>query len=80
VVFAYYYVGDTEQDTIEVTEALIRHASAAMSLGEPVGDGFGVTWEVDGIFAAVDRRDDALVFIAATDATAGRSILEDLRP
>ena len=74
IAFVFRYVGDSEDDATEVTQALIDHTRDTLALGEGISDGAGRVWEVDGRYAFIDRVGDGLVYILSTDIDAGRSI------
>lgn len=78
VAMALVYLGDSERDAIETTEALIDHARQAMDGGDGVEDGAGLLFDTDDRYIFIDRTDDQVIFIAATDDVAGRDIRVDL--
>lgn len=74
VVFALAYKGDTEDDALELTSALLALVSGPLEMGEGVADGGGVSFTTeDGRYAYLDRIGDGFVFVISTDAQAGAS-------
>ena len=73
IVFVYRYLGDTEEDTIEVTQAFIELARNEMlaGQGESVDSGLLFAGEP---YVWIDRTVDELLFIAATDAELGAQV------
>lgn len=78
VAFILRYRGDTEDDAIEVAEAMIAAARTRMGAGDGLESGGGVEFDADGPYVFVDRVDDGLVLIVATDSRAGRTIREQV--
>ncbi len=90
VAFGYVYRGDDVDDTVEVAQAFLDHASFVMGMNEPQAAGGGV--EFVGLAAAevaeesapagpyvfVDRSGDVLVVVIATDPAAGRRLRTQL--
>lgn len=74
VAFVMRYVGDSEEDAIEVAQALIDHTQGTLGLGEGVTDGGGRLWDDGETYAFVDRIGDGLTYIVSSDPAAGRSI------
>ena len=79
MVFVYIYGGDTEDDTIEVVQALLALARGPMKAGDGVDSGGGVLWDGAGRFVYVDRIGDGLMFIVATDSAAGAAARSQIR-
>lgn len=73
VAFAILYIGDTEQDAIEMQDALLQYATAAMRVTSAQGDGRGVHM-VDGDYMFVARSGDQVVFVAAGDPEIGTEL------
>jgi hypothetical protein len=78
VAFILRYRGDTEDDTIEVVEALLVAARDRMGAGDGLESGGGIEFDADGPYVFVDRVDDGLLFIVATESSAGRTIREQV--
>ncbi|VAW08801.1 hypothetical protein MNBD_ACTINO02-1742 [hydrothermal vent metagenome] len=74
VAFVMRYVGDSEEDAVEVAQALIDHTEGTLGLGDGVTDGGGRLWDTGDTYAFVDRIGDGLVYIISSDPAAGRSI------
>jgi hypothetical protein len=74
VAFVMRYVGDSEEDAVEVAQALIDHTQNTLGFGEGVTDGGGRLWDEGDTYAFVDRIGDGLVYIVSSDPAAGRSI------
>lgn len=72
VVFVYTYAADTDDDAIDVGLGLVQHAGGAMDAGDGIEVDGGILFDGGGPWVFVDRVGDGLVFIAATDAEAGR--------
>ncbi len=79
MVFLYIYGGDTEDDAIEVAQALLALARGPMGAGDGVDSGGGVFWESAERFVYVDRIGDGLMFIVATDSAAGAAARSQIR-
>lgn len=77
--FVYIYGGDTEDDAIEVAQALLALARGPMGAGDGVDSGGGVLWNEGGPYVFVDRIGDGLMFVAATSAGAGNQALGQIR-
>jgi hypothetical protein len=74
VAFVMRYVGDSEEDAVEVAQALIDHTQGTLDLGEGAADGGGRLWDDGGTYAFVDRIGDGLTYIVSSDPAAGRLI------
>jgi hypothetical protein len=72
VVFVLSYVGESEQDAIELHDALIQFVTLSMDVGTRMADGQGSSFEGDD-YAFVSRVGDEVVFVAAHVPDAGRS-------
>ena len=80
VLFAVAYKGDTEDDTFELTAALLTLVRDNLEMGEGVGEAGGVTWNMeDGRYAHLDRIGDGFIFVISTDAAAGASAVDQMR-
>ncbi len=77
--FALTYGADTEEDAAEVADALVTHAGTAMGAGEGREENGAVVFDAAGPWVIVHRIGDGLVFVAATDAVAGRALRAQLR-
>ncbi len=64
---------DTDQDALELEEALVAYVAAAMDAGEGTLDGIGTVFTGDS-FAFVARTANRVVFIAADDPELGQSL------
>jgi len=79
MVFVYIYGGDTEDDAIEVAQALLAVARGPMAAGDGVDSGGGVLWDGPDRYVFVDRIGDGLVFIVATSSAAGAEARTQVR-
>ncbi len=79
LLFVYIYGGDTEDDAIEVAQALLALARGPMDAGDGVDSGGGVLWDNAGQYVFVDRIGDGLMFIAATSGSAGAAARAQIR-
>ena len=68
------YRGDTEDDTIEVVEGLLLAARDRMGAGDGVESGGGIEFSANGPYVFIDRVNDGVLFIVATDTGTGRAI------
>ena len=74
------YKGDTEDDAVELAEALISHVTDIMALGEGAGSGGGLLFTADdGRYALIDRIGDGLMFVVASDPAAGEAARSQVR-
>lgn len=64
---------DTDQDALELEDALIAYATAAMDVGDPSSDGIGTAFSGES-FAFVARTGERVVFIAADDPVVGGAL------
>ena len=81
VAFALLYLGDAESHTIEVTQAFIDFAEDVLGLGEGVRtDGGAVYSRGNRPWVFLDREDSGLLVVIASEASAGRSLVEQLSP
>jgi hypothetical protein len=76
VAFALMYAADSEEDAVDVATALVAHARTVMGAGNGIEVDGGILFDEGGPWVFIDRIGDGLVFVAATDAAAGR----ELRP
>ena len=74
VAFVLRYRGDTEDDTIEAVEALLLAARDRMGAGDGVESGGGIEFFANGPYVFIDRVNDGVLFIVATDTATGRAI------
>ncbi len=79
MVFVYIYGGDTEDDAIEVAQALLALARGPLAAGDGIDSGGGVLWEGADRWVYVDRIGDGLMFIVATDGAAGAAARGQIR-
>jgi hypothetical protein len=69
-----HYIGDAERDAEELADGLIEHAGRAMGAGAAVESGGGLLYDQGDLYVFIDRVEDELFFIAATDKTAGADL------
>jgi hypothetical protein len=69
-----HYIGDAERDAEELADAFIIHARTAMDAGAVVESGGGLLYDQGDRYVFIDRVEDELFFIAATDKTAGADL------
>jgi hypothetical protein len=74
VAFAVAYRGDSDDDAVELTQALIEHARTVMHAGEGVDSGGGLLFDEGNDYVYLNRIGDGLVFVAATDSTLGAAV------
>jgi hypothetical protein len=79
VVFIYRFEGDTPRDAEELEATLLVAAEEGMGLGEGVEEDEGGTAFAGADFAFVQRFERAVLFVAASDPTAGPPIVDLLR-
>lgn len=81
VVFAYLYEGDTPDDTEQAADALGRAIAATMGLGggRPGGEGI-TTFDAGSGFAQLRVGAQRILFVAASDASAGFTLANELAP
>jgi len=72
------YVGDSESDAEDLTNGLIAHTRAQMNVGESVEDGGGLLFDQGEVYVFIDRVEDEIFYIAATDAAAGADLRTQL--
>lgn len=78
VAFVMHYKGDTEQDAEEVADAFIAHARGPMNAGPAVESGGGLLYDSGAIYLFLDRVDDEVFVVAATNPVAGADIRTQL--
>ena len=78
VAFVLSYVGDSESDAEDLTDGLIDHTRAQMNVGESVEDGGGLLFDQGEVYVFIDRVEDEIFYIAATDAAAGADLRTQL--
>ncbi|HEY5685735.1 MAG TPA: hypothetical protein VIY70_10220 [Acidimicrobiia bacterium] len=64
---------DSDEDALELEEAILAYVAAAMDAGEGARDGVGTVFS-DGVFAFVARTGDRVVFIVADDPSVGEGL------
>ena len=64
---------DSDEDALELEEAILAYVAAAMDAGEGARDGVGTVFS-DGVFAFVARTGDRVVFIVADDPSVGQGL------
>ncbi len=74
VAFVYEYLGDSGQDTEDLTAAFIELARTEMGAGQGAEFEDGFLFDEGGPYVWVDRSGDALVVIAATDPVVGERL------
>ncbi len=74
VAFAVAYRGDSEDDAIELAQALVEHARSVMGAGEGVDSGGGLLFDEGHGYVFINRIGDGLVFVAATNGTLGAAV------
>jgi hypothetical protein len=74
IAFALRYRGDTEDNTIEVVEGLLLAATQRMRAGDGVETAGGIEYASSTPYVWVDRVNDGVLFIVATDTSTGRAI------
>lgn len=77
--FVYIYGGDTEDDAIEVAQAMLALARGPLGAGDGIDSGGGVLWEGPDRYVFVDRIGDGLVLIVATSQNAGATARRQIR-
>jgi len=79
IVFALAFKGDSEDDAFELADALITMVAETLEMGEPLGDGGGVSFNAeDGRYAYLDRIGDGFIFVLSTDSAAGESAVDQM--
>lgn len=74
IAFVLRYRGDTEDNTIEVVEGLLLAATQRMRAGDGVEAAGGIEFASGAPYVWVDRVNDGVLFIVATDTSTGRAI------
>lgn len=78
VAFVLNYLGDSERDAIELTEALIAMVEVRMGIVDSVPEAGGVLYAGEDVYVFIDRVDDRVYFVATTDAEVGASLRAQL--
>jgi len=74
VAFAVAYRGDSEEDAVELAQALVEHVRSVMGAGAGVDFGGGLLFDEGNGYAFINRIGDGLVMVAATDRTLGAAV------
>jgi hypothetical protein len=89
IAFVYTFRGDSANDTYEVAQAFLDHATLVMGMAEPVSAAGGAEFvgragaegePPDGPYVFVDRDGDGLVVVIATTTAAGRLLRDQVSP
>ncbi len=72
------YLGESEQDAEDLVNGLISHARGAMGAGDPQESGGGLLFDGSDPYVFIDRVDDRVFFVTATDPAAGASLRDQL--
>jgi len=72
------YLGETEQDAEDLVDGLIVHARETMGAGSSQESDGGLLFDSADPYVFIDRVDDMIFFIAATDPAAGTDLREQL--
>ena len=75
---AWSYQGETETDAEDLTDAMIAHTKDVMGATNGQESLGGLLYDGGSPFVFIDRVDDKVIFIAATDLTALESLREQL--
>jgi hypothetical protein len=75
---AWSYQGETETDAEDLTDAMIAHVKSVMGATNGQESLGGLLYDGGSPFVFIDRVDDKVIFIAATDLTALESLREQL--
>jgi hypothetical protein len=75
---AWSYQGETETDAEDLTDAMIAHVKSVMGATNGQESLGGLLYDGGSPFVFIDRVDDNVIFIAATDLTALESLREQL--
>lgn len=78
VAFVLNYLGDSERDAIELTEALIATVEGRMGVVESVPEAGGVLYSTEDVYVFIDRVEDRVYLVVTTDAEAGASLRAQL--
>lgn len=80
IVFLYVFMGDTPRDATELADSLVGSVSATMPVGVAITSSQGVTtFGAGAAYAYVAASDRTVVFVAASDPSAGSSLVDQLR-
>lgn len=72
--FVWQYLGETEQDAEDLVDGLIVHARETMGAGVSQESGGGLLFDSSSPYVFIDRIDNTIFFIAATDPGAGADL------
>jgi hypothetical protein len=75
---AWSYQGETETDAEDLTDAMIAHVKSVMGATNGQESLGGLLYDGGSPFVFIDRVDDKVIFIAATDLAAVESLREQL--
>ena len=78
VAFAWSYLGETETDAEDLSDALIAHITGVMGATNGQESLGGLLYDGTDPFVFIDRVDDRVFFIASTDLVALESLREQL--
>jgi hypothetical protein len=73
-----HYIGDSERDAEEITNAFIAHIRISMNAGPAVESGDGLLYDQAKIYVFLDRVADEMFLVASTDKTAGADLRAQL--
>jgi len=76
--FVWQYLGETEQDAEDLVDGLIVHIRKTMDAGPSQESGGGLLFNSTDPYVFIDRVDQSIFFIAATDPVAGADLREQL--
>lgn len=81
VALAIVYIGDTEDDAIEVTQGFIDFAEDVLKLGDGARSGGGQAYSRSGRpWMFIDREGLGILVVLATERSAGRELADGLSP
>ena len=72
------YLGESVEDAEDLANALVVHARDVMGAGGAVESGGGLLFESGSPWVFIDRVDDRIYFVAATDPAAGEELRNQL--
>jgi len=75
---AWVYEGDSVADAEDLTDGLVAHIRRTMDAGSPQESGGGLLFSGGSTYVFIDRVDEKIFFVAATDAEAGASLRDQL--
>jgi len=76
--FVWQYLGETEQDAEDLVDGLIVHIRKTMDAGPSQESGGGLLFDSTDPYVFIDRVDQSIFFIVATDPGAGADLREQL--